>query len=115
MQVMSRARGLMDTNVLKVTALVKELEAQRDQLQNDIMAAQKREEVRHARRVVWHMHGYEPGLPRWEVGGGGNRFGLDVRGRCADLCEGVLGCRSCVWTRRRWRGRWRSCRPSRSS
>lgn len=52
MQVMSRARGLMDTNVLKVTALVKELEAQRDQLQNDIMAAQKREEVRHARRVV---------------------------------------------------------------
>lgn len=48
---MSRARSLMDTNVLKVTALVKELEAQRDQLQNDISAAQKREEVRHAKRL----------------------------------------------------------------
>jgi hypothetical protein len=43
---MARARSLMDTNVLKVTALVKELEAQRDQLQTDITAAQKREEVR---------------------------------------------------------------------
>lgn len=44
-QVMQRARSLMDENVLKVTALVKELEAQRDQLQGDILAAQKREEV----------------------------------------------------------------------
>lgn len=43
--VLERARGLMDEGVLKVTELVKELEAQRDALEGEIRAAREREEV----------------------------------------------------------------------
>ncbi len=44
--VLGRARALMDDGVLKVTELVKELEAQRDALEVEIAAARQREEVR---------------------------------------------------------------------
>ena len=43
--VLERARGLMDEGVVKVTELVKELEAQRDALEGEIRAAREREEV----------------------------------------------------------------------
>jgi DNA mismatch repair protein MutS2 len=44
--VLERARALMDDGVVKVTELVKELEAQRDALEVEIAAARQREEVR---------------------------------------------------------------------
>lgn len=42
--VLQRARALMDSSVVKVTELIKELESQRDALQGEILAAQEREE-----------------------------------------------------------------------